>query len=160
MNKRKLHKTIECELDVLLQTAKDAALQAYETATNKETVAENKYDTFALEASYLAAGQSKRIKLYEENIDAFKTIEPRCFSSDDPITLGALVVLIGIDGEQKHYFISPVSGGLKVEYNSQQVFLVTPRAPLAKAMAGLVEGDEFEIVIGGKPQLYSVLSVS
>ena len=56
MNKAKLHQTIITALNVVLETSKKAAIQAHETATNGETVAENKYDTFALEASYLAAG--------------------------------------------------------------------------------------------------------
>ena len=61
MNKTNVIKTIIALLEVQYQTAIDAAKEAHSTATDDETIAENKYDTFALEASYLAHGQSQRV---------------------------------------------------------------------------------------------------
>ncbi|HBM66331.1 MAG TPA: transcription elongation factor GreAB, partial [Pseudomonas sp.] len=48
--------TLEHDLDVLTR----AAQTAYEAATAEENIAENKYDTLGLEASYLATGQARR----------------------------------------------------------------------------------------------------
>ncbi len=48
--------TLEHDVDVLRR----AAQTAYETATAEENIAENKYDTLGLEASYLATGQARR----------------------------------------------------------------------------------------------------
>lgn len=43
-----------------LQRVEQAARFAHETATHEENIAENKYDTLGLEASYLATGQARR----------------------------------------------------------------------------------------------------
>ena len=51
-----------------------AADQARETATSKENIAENKYDTFGLEAAYLAHGQSTRVQQLTAEIAAFSAM--------------------------------------------------------------------------------------
>ena len=62
MNKHAVHQLILEKLSVDLDIAQRAAQTAYETATHEENIAENKYDTLGLEASYLAAGQAKRVE--------------------------------------------------------------------------------------------------
>ena len=57
MNKTQLHQQLMTHLQQLLNNAKAAAKRAHETATSEENIAENKYDTLALEAAYLAQGQ-------------------------------------------------------------------------------------------------------
>ena len=61
MDKTKAHDAITLALLQRFETAKWAAKQAHDAAINEESVAENKYDTFGLEASYLAHGQSQRV---------------------------------------------------------------------------------------------------
>ena len=89
MDKARLHQTIITALEVVLDNSKKAAIQAHEAATNGETVAENKYDTFGLEASYLAAGQSKRVSECEENLKIFKLLEVQDFKPESLIRPGA-----------------------------------------------------------------------
>ncbi len=59
MNKQTVHQLILDKLKIDLDIAERAAQTAYETATHEENIAENKYDTLGLEASYLAAGQAE-----------------------------------------------------------------------------------------------------
>ena len=61
MNKTTVHQLIIDKLRIDLDVAERAAQTAYETATHEENVAENKYDTLGLEASYLATGQARRM---------------------------------------------------------------------------------------------------
>jgi transcription elongation GreA/GreB family factor len=159
MDKTKLHQTIISALEVVLDTSKKAAIQAHETATNGETVAENKYDTFALEASYLAAGQSKRVSECEENIKIFKQLEVQDFKPGSLIRFGALVELEDAQSNIKHLLLSPVSGGLKVNFNQFEVTLVTPSAPLGCALMGKVLGDEITVLMGNEKQSYIVLQI-
>lgn len=56
MNKQDVLQRIIDKLNIDLDIAERAAQTAYETATHEENIAENKYDTLGLEASYLAAG--------------------------------------------------------------------------------------------------------
>ena len=54
------------------QDAINAAKRAHDTATGTESVAENKYDTFGLEASYLAHGQSVRVAECQADLHAYQ----------------------------------------------------------------------------------------
>ena len=74
MNKKLLAETLLIALSDVHQSAVDAAKRAYDTATDNENVAENKYDTLALEAAYLAQGQSLRVEQCEADLIAFKEI--------------------------------------------------------------------------------------
>jgi transcription elongation GreA/GreB family factor len=159
MDKARLHQTIITALEVVLDTSKKAAIQAHETATNGETVAENKYDTFGLEASYLAAGQSKRVSECEENIRLFKLLEVQDFKPESLIRPVALVVLEDAQNNVKYIFLSPVSGGLKVSFNQLEVTLVTPSAPLGKALMGQGVGDDITVLMEHEKQSYVVLKI-
>jgi hypothetical protein len=68
MNKHTVHQLILDKLRVDLDIAERAAQTAYETATHEENIAENKYDTLGLEASYLAAGQAKRVEEIRQSL--------------------------------------------------------------------------------------------
>ena len=60
MNKTHLIAQIIAALEHDLDVVTRAAQSAYEAATAEENIAENKYDTLGLEASYLATGQARR----------------------------------------------------------------------------------------------------
>ena len=62
MNKTDVHRLLLGKLEVDLDVLQRAAQTAYEAATHEENVAENKYDTLGLEASYLATGQARRVE--------------------------------------------------------------------------------------------------
>jgi transcription elongation GreA/GreB family factor len=159
MDKSQLHQTIIKALEVVLETSKSAAIQAHEAATNGETVAENKYDTFGLEASYLAAGQSKRVSECEEKIKIFQQLKVQNFKPESLIRLGALVELEDAKSNIKTLFLSPVSGGLKVSFDQFEVTLVTPSAPLGCAMMSQRLGDDISVLVGNEKQSYIVLKI-
>ncbi|WP_236860664.1 hypothetical protein [Candidatus Reidiella endopervernicosa] len=79
MNKSELHENILQVLTALCRVANKAAMDAYNTATDDENVAENKYDTLGLEASYLAQGQAQRVAECEADLAVFRQLEPRLF---------------------------------------------------------------------------------
>ena len=56
----------------LLQ-AEQAVQAAHETATHKENIAENKYDTLGLEAGYLATGQARRAEAIRQAMANWRT---------------------------------------------------------------------------------------
>src|SRR3990167_5836127 len=60
LNKAQLLHQVIAHLETALSQAQQAAQTAYEAATDEENIAENKYDTLGLEASYLATGQARR----------------------------------------------------------------------------------------------------
>lgn len=146
MDKQRLHRQILDALKVRYETAYQAAQQAYETATHEENVAENKYDTLGLEASYLAEGQARRVAQAEEEQQTFQQLKAKKFSEDEKISLGAVVDLSDQDEQITCVFVSPVAGGLSVTYDESKILLVSCDAPLGKALSGAYLGDE--VIVG------------
>lgn len=152
MNKQQLIKEIIGSLENDLQTIIDAAKDAHETATHEETAAKSKYDTFALEASYLAHGQSKRAQEIMQSIETYRHLNLPQLTNNDTVVLGALIHLKS-ETNEKVLFLGPRSGGVKVEFDEKVIVLITPESPLAKQLIGASLGDcvlignvEFELV--------------
>ncbi|RCX02510.1 GreA/GreB family elongation factor [Marinomonas foliarum] len=163
MDKKKVYQAITDALLQRFKTAKWAAKQAHDAATNEESVAENKYDTFGLEASYLAHGQSKRVLECEKDWLFFNKKTFDIFNEDDAIELWCLVALKIIDSVnevEKYFIISPCAGGLTVEINGKSIYLVTISSPVGKALLGKMVGEEVELLQNGKQAAYEITSIS
>jgi len=159
MNKQFLQSKIIQVLEEAQQAATKAALQAHATATNKESVAENKYDTFGLEASYLAHGQAKRVAEYEEALLAYKSLGVISFNADSAIALGSLVQLEDEEGMTQCLFLGPSAGGLKFDFEDKEITLITTSSPLGEALIGRCAGDEVEMKLAGKNRFYEVVAI-
>lgn len=159
MDKELLHQTIEAELDVLRQDAIDAAMQAYSAATHEENIADNKYDTLGLEASYLAQGQAKRVADSEANLTAFAELSVTHFTRQSAISLGALIYLMDDQGSQQILFLAPVSGGLKIKFSELNITIITPSAPLGKKLVGCYVDDEINIEMAGQKHHYDITAI-
>ncbi len=157
MNKEKLFKTILETIRTKLKMAIDAVKMAHESATHEENIAESKYDTKGLEASYLVQGQARRVEELENSLAAFNSMEIHPVSS---IMLNALVKLEDQNGKEEFMFIAPASGGLKVSFEDKEVHVMTPVSPLGKSLLGKSAGDEISVSIGRKHKDYKVLEVS
>lgn len=143
MNKATIIAQVIAALEQQVLDARSAAQQAYESATHEENIAENKYDTLGLEASYLAEGQSRRVAECEQALATFKSLGCPLFEEDDAIQVGALVQLLGLNsGAQRWVLLSPVAGGTQVSMDSFSMQLVTPQAPLGKGIMGHYVEDE------------------
>lgn len=159
MNKRLLIKHILQELEHVHQSAVAAAQRAYDTATDEENEAENKYDTLGLEASYLAHGQSKRVAECEADLITFSKLKVVECLADNPISIGTLVGIEDEEGIQQFVFLSPVAGGLKFNFNHKEITIVTSSAPLGKALNASRPGDEIEVQMGKDKKHYQITAV-
>jgi len=159
MNKQSLLEHILAALESAYTVAADAAKQAHDTATHEENVAENKYDTLGLEASYLAQGQAQRVSECEADLAVFKNLDAKVFSETMPIALGALVKLRDEENVEQLLFLGPSAGGLKLTFYQDVITLITPSAPLGKLLVGRFVDDEIEISLGNKKQCYEISSV-
>jgi len=160
MDKQQLHNHILQALESLHQAAVNAATQAYDTATHEENVAENKYDTLGLEASYLAAGQGKRVNEYKNNIDQFKHFRALNFTQDMPIGVGALVWLVNDNDITQLYFLSPVSGGLQLVFQSLDIMLISPLAPLGQMLINRFVGEDISLLIDHQTTDYFIADIA
>ena len=159
MDKELLHQTILAELNSLRQDAINSAMQAYNTATHEENVADNKYDTLGLEASYLAHGQAKRVATCEASLTAFAELKTTHFTQQTAISLGALTYLMDDNDVEQILFLSPVSGGVKVNVSGLSITLITPSAPLGKKIMGCYVDDEIDIELAGQKNHYYITAI-
>ncbi|MCS3416332.1 MULTISPECIES: GreA/GreB family elongation factor [Pseudomonas] len=159
MNKHAVHQLVLDKLAVDLDIAQRAAQTAYETATHEENIAENKYDTLGLEASYLAAGQARRVEEIKQALTLCQNMQLRPYDEQRGIEVGALLGLVDENDRQQWLFLAPDGAGLKVDVVGQPVTVITPRSPLGKSLLGKFEGDEVEILVGGARQQFAVTEV-
>jgi transcription elongation GreA/GreB family factor len=157
MNKQHLLELIVARLEADLDIAQRAALTAYEAATHEENIAENKYDTLGLEASYLAAGQARRVEEIRQSLALYRNWSVKPFDDSRGIQVGDLVTLPPVGGQPRYFFLGPDAAGLKVEAHDGWVTVITARAPLGQSLLGKFEGDEVEMVINGSRQSFEVI---
>lgn len=158
MNKQLLLTKIIAQLVDELDIWVKAAQAAHAESTHEQSKAENKYDTRALEASYLAQGQSRQAAELEAALAAFDNLEIRPFELGDPIDVGALVELENA-GDKTFYFIGSKAGGLEVQYENREVVVITPQSPLGKELQGKKQGDLLKVSLGGRPLQFRVATV-
>ncbi|MDY7565959.1 GreA/GreB family elongation factor [Pseudomonas sp. RTC3] len=159
MNKQSVLELIIARLVIDLDVAQRAAQTAYETATHEENIAENKYDTLGLEASYLAAGQARRVEEIRQSLVLFQNLSLRPFDEQRGIQIGDLLSLEAGNGSQQQLFLGPDAAGLKIYLGDVLITVITTRAPLGQNLLGKAEGDVVEITINGARQSFEVTQV-
>ena len=159
MVKAELIKQIILALEESLQSILTAATAAHQTATHEESVAENKYDTFGLEAAYLAEGLSRQV---EELSVAIQTYRNACFrdSADGVIRLGSLIRLETEDGQALDYFLGPAGGGINIPMEDRICKVITPTSPLGQAVIGKEIDDEVSLTLHGRQHTYIIRHTS
>src|SRR5471032_818469 len=104
MNKQSVQQLIVDKLKFDLDIAQRAAQTAYETATHEENIAENKYDTLGLEASYLAAGQARRVEEIRQSLLLCQNLQLRAYDDQRGIQSGDLITLQDEKGREQWLF--------------------------------------------------------
>ncbi|WP_447649554.1 GreA/GreB family elongation factor [Pseudomonas abietaniphila] len=159
MNKQQVLQRIIERLEIDLDVAIRAAQTAYETATHEENIAENKYDTLGLEASYLAAGQARRVEEIRQSLTLYKTLVLKPFDEARGIQPGDLIVLESVSGVEQQLFLGPDAAGLKITVDETLITVITAKAPLGQNLLGKFDGDEVEISVNGSRQSFEVMRV-
>ncbi len=158
MNKPALIQKITAALMEQMDRYAGAASTARAEAVDEESKAEDKYDTRGLEASYLAAGQSRQMAETATALQKYGTLTASRFGPDSAIDVGALVALKA-RREESLYFIGPSAGGLEVVHEKRTVLVLTPQSPLGAQLMGRRAGDRLKIKLGGFVDEYTVAAV-
>lgn len=157
-DKSELLRAIIEQLGVDLDMIQRAAQTAYEAATAEENIAENKYDTLSLEASYLATGQARRMEEIRQARAAYLQLALRAYDPERGIQVSNLVLLEDEQGNRQRLFIGPEAAGLKIDAGDGLVTVITPRSPLGQQLLGKFEGDEIDLVVASGRQCLEVVS--
>lgn len=152
----KIIATLSADLDLLTH----AARTAHAAATHAECLPDNKYDTTALEASYVAQGQANRAQDIRRSLESYRTLTLRPFDDETPIRLTALVTIAGEDGCCRQIFLGPDAGGLKLTIKGEECMVITPEATLGRALLGRICGEELTIGTGAARKTFTIVAVS
>ncbi len=139
-----------------LETLAHAHEQASAGATHEEAKPENDKDTRALEQSYLARGQARRVKELSAALLEVEAMVIRSFEDDQPIAVGALVS-VEEDGVKSRLFIAAHGGGSLLADGTVQV--VSIKSPLGRALLGKVGGDDCEVRLPERVRELSIVRV-
>jgi transcription elongation GreA/GreB family factor len=142
MSKEHIIREIIRALSADLTVLSTASRAAHAAATHAECLPDNKYDTTALEASYIAQGQANRAQEIRVALECYRTLTLHTFDDDTPIRLTALVTLKGEEGDVRRLFLGPQAGGLKIGDDDGEIVVITPGSPLGRSLLGLRTGDE------------------
>lgn len=134
-----------------------AAAANKEFATDQEFKAESKYDTRALEASYLASAEAKRVEELKLEVQILEEVDPEQSQKLGEISIGALVELEHKD-VTRNYFLIPTAGGTMLQAEGKPVLVVSVFSPIGDAMLGLKTGDEFEVETPKETRTYKIIS--
>jgi len=159
MNKQHLLQQIIATLEADLALFSDAAKAAHQAATHEQCQPDNKYDTTALEASYVAQGQANRAAEIRGALECYRSLELQEFDDTTPVRLTALLTLEDSKGATRRVFLGPEAGGMKIDCAGECCVVVTPEAPLGRALLGKLCDDEVEIGAGKARTSYLVIEV-
>jgi transcription elongation GreA/GreB family factor len=155
LDKAELKAELVARLRADLETLERAHKATVEGATSEEAKPENDKDTRATEASYLARGQAARVEDLRAGYGAAVALavgEPK----GGRVAVGALVI-VEEDGAEEALFVAPAGGGTKLAGGTVRV--LTPEAPLGRALLGKEAGDEVDVVLGGKTRSLAIVRV-
>jgi len=159
MNKAHIHQLIIKQLTHDLAVQFNAAVAAHEASTHEENIPDNKYETLALEASYVAQGQANRAQEIRRALESYKQLTLQHFEDNSTIALTALVTLTGDDDTSRTVFIGPLEGGLKIVDEMTEVVVITPASPLGRDLIGKSAGDLVRIGVGRGSKEFEIVQV-
>ena len=136
------------ELKQKLNQAISAANEAHAAAVDDQSVAETQYDTLAIEASYLAEGQSRRVQELQIAIKDYQQLTLLDFDEHKAIALTALIQLKADTQAQHWFFIGPAAGGFRCQIKAQHITVITPQSPMGLALLGKYQDDDIDIKLG------------
>ncbi|MFJ4343909.1 transcription elongation factor GreAB [Pseudomonas sp. NPDC089401] len=145
MDKATLLTRIVAALETDMEVLRRAAQTAYETATAEENIAENKYDTLGLEASYLATGQARRTAEIRQALLTYQQLLLRDYDPARGVQVSNLVRLEDEHGGHRLLFLGPEAAGLKIGEGDGLVTVITPRSPLGQLLVGKKVDDEVSL---------------
>lgn len=155
VNETKLLDQLIAHLQQEIDATMNAVNEAHALASHEQSKPENQYDTLALEAAYLAHGQSERIAELQRQLMLLNHFDFLDYNDDSRISVGALVCVqkLGVEGldvegfgveesDPEWLWLLPVAGGTLLKVGEIEVRTITAKAPLADKLLGNYVGDE------------------
>jgi transcription elongation GreA/GreB family factor len=140
MDKQRILDAIREALVEEFDSFRSASKRTREEGNDAESRSEGKYDTRSIEENYLADGLAKQAAHAAQALAAYEALPVVEFAENDPVDLGALVLLQFPD-EQAWFFLGPAGGGIEVRTDDGEVTVLTQESPLGGQLIGRRAGD-------------------
>lgn len=163
MNKSAILEQIIARLQTDVDTMKKAEALSHSEATDTENRPRSKYETFALESSYLAQVQCDRSNQMEAVLMAYQALRGEKVEKGEVIRMSALVSVEETGQPRQHYFIGPKTGGwagLELDLDGECLTVITSASPIGQALLGHKEGDTLKVKIGWNERTLKISAVS
>lgn len=157
IDKKKILSHLIVNLQKELKQVEEAASSARELATQDDLKSEGKYDTRAIEASYLAGAQNKRVEEIKLDIQMLEEMEISK-NLEHNIQLGSLA-LIRCNGQERLYFLSSTSGGSMLQIDGHPILVISVFSPIGNAALGLGKNEVFEVETPKESREYCIMEV-
>jgi len=161
--KKSLIKSIIEHLTKELEQLLTAANNAHLAATNEQSIAETQYDTLAIEAGYLAEGQSRRVQALTLEITELEALiikTAKVTVNPEITSIGSLIEFSPDNKSTQYYFLVPAAAGFRGEINNITFTVITPLSPMGKALFSKGIGDEISITLGNVQLDGEIISIS
>lgn len=155
IDKTRVLAALRAKIEADLATMTASQREAQEAATHEEAKPEGDKDTRAIESSYLARGQAKRVAELTDAAGRVGALELRVFAEGARIAVTALLTIDDGD-EAAHYFVAPAGGGVRLVVDDVTIRVITPASPLGRALLGKAAGDEIEVKLPQGSKDYAV----
>ncbi|MDT0603200.1 hypothetical protein [Thalassotalea castellviae] len=146
-----------------LQLLLSAANNAHQAAIDDQSIAETQYDTLAIEAGYLAEGQSRRVESLKQAIISFEQLFEILKQRPAPhtsIKLGSIVQLAQEQTIGQYLFIAPAAAGYRCEVAGKKFTVITPESPMGQSLINQRLSDEVSITLGNTIHIDEITHLS
>jgi transcription elongation GreA/GreB family factor len=143
INKAELLQGIIGQVEETLRRMGSGYAAAKQATLDSPHVMKSKREVTGIEASYLANGLAQNIQEREHELRTLRDV--RLPESPLRIGVGCVVGVGPQEGRVEHlYFLLPVCGGMEIplEDGGRTVRILTPGAPVAKALLGKRSGED------------------
>ena len=136
-----------------------SSLDASGNATHEEAKAESKWDTQALESSYIAAGHAMRAKDISNDIQSLQAIllDMDVMSSNKIVTGSLLYCIFEKDNAANYFYLSSHGGGIEFKIEEHSITILNPSTPLGRILLDSKVGDTVKLLDGSSLKIEKLL---
>jgi transcription elongation GreA/GreB family factor len=131
---------------------------AAEATTHTEAKQEGKYDTRAIEASYLAGAQAERLADLDQKIAKLERLTV-VGNENERVKVTSLICVEDEESEKRWYMILPGAAGINVSIVSSDITILSPESKLGTELLGKNLGEEVELAVGRVSKYLTILAV-
>lgn len=153
--KKTIKTSLVNKLENELKKIEEAAKSSREYAIADDLKSEGKYDTRAIEASYIASAEARRVEEIKLDLQMIQEME---INPSRHLEMGSLA-LIEHNSRDQFYFLSPTMGGEMLNVDGKMILVISVFSPIGSEAMNLECGDSFEVETPKESRVYKIKEI-